>query len=209
MSLANRNPERSKDEVKTRHQTRNKLKREREKQQKEQRKRQADETPQILTFHGYADKWLPAKQAKGLKYTTLKRYGSIVKIHLLRAFGDLPLGGVDRTMVKELVATLADQLLKPKSIKNVLLCLSALYTDAIEDGLVQHNPAHKPGNLIQTAKRAEEVIPFTHEEEQRVLATAKAHAPPLLSVHSVVVSHRLTVRRSRGLTPRGSGPPEP
>jgi integrase len=152
-------------------------KREREKQQEEKRLRQEAEAAQVLTLKGYSDTWMKAKQAMGLKYTTLKRYQSILNIHLNPAFGSLPLKAVDRAKVRELVGTLNDQPLKPKSIKNVLLCLSALYTDAIEDGHVQHNPALKPGKLIKTTKRSEQVLPFTHEEEWRVLETAKEHYP--------------------------------
>lgn len=100
------------------------------------------------------------------------------------------------------MATLNDQHLKSKSIKNVLPCLSSLYTDAIEDGHVQYNPALKPGKLIKTAKRSEHVIPFTHEKEWRVLETTKAHCPHR---SFYVVSHRLAGRRSGGLAAGGSG----
>ncbi len=52
-----------------------------------------------------------------------------------------------------------------------------MYTEAIEDGYVQHNPALKTSKLIQTPKRGEEVQVFTHEEEIRILQTAQDHCP--------------------------------
>ncbi len=58
-----------------------------------------------------------------------------------------------------------------------MLCLSAIYTDAVEDGHVQHNPALKPAKLIKTTKTGHDVVPFTHEEECLVLKTAKEHCP--------------------------------
>ncbi len=130
-----------------------------------------------MTLAAYADTWMKAKRAAGLKYTSLLRYASIIKIHLLPAFGSLPLTDVNRAKVRELVAALSDQKLKPNTIKSVVLCLSAIYSDAIEDGYVQHNPALATGKLIKTSKRGEDVTPFTHEEECRLLATAKERCP--------------------------------
>ncbi len=116
---------------------------------------------------------MKAKRAAGLKHTTIKRYDSILRIHLTPAFGALPLAEVNRAKVRELVAELSDTRRKPKTIKNILLCLSAIYTDAIEDGHVQHNPALNTSKLIKTGKCGEDVDTFSHEEECRVLQTAK------------------------------------
>jgi len=140
-------------------------------------KREVTRRQQAMTLAAYVDTWMNAKRAAGLKYTSLKRYASIVKIQLLPAFGSLPLTDVNRAKVRELVAALSDQGRKPKTIKSVLLCLSAIYSDAIEDGHVQHNPALKSGKLIKTTKVGEAVSVFTHEEECRILATAKERCP--------------------------------
>jgi len=143
----------------------------------EAKKREATRRQQAMTLGAYADTWMKAKRASGLKYTSLKFYGSILKRHLIPAFGSLPLTDVNRAKVRELVAALSDQRRQPKTIKNVVLCLSALYSDAIEDEYVQHNPALKTGKLIKTSKTGEDVSVFTHEEECQVLATAKERCP--------------------------------
>ncbi|MCA9469812.1 MAG: site-specific integrase [Nitrospira sp.] len=130
-----------------------------------------------MTVKSYGEIWMKAKRAAGLKHTTLRRYQSILKIHLNPTIGSLPLMEVTRAKIRELVAMLNEQGLKPKSIKNVLLCVSALYTDAIEDGHVQHNPALKTAKLIKTAKRSEDVVSFTHEEEWAILKTAQERYP--------------------------------
>jgi len=140
-------------------------------------KREVTRRQQAMTLAAYVDTWMNAKRAAGLKYTSLKRYASIVKIQLLPAFGSLPLTDVNRAKVRELVAALSDQGLQPNTIKSVLLCLSAIYSDAIEDGYVQHNPALKTGKLIKTSKTGEDVSAFTHDEERRALATAKERCP--------------------------------
>ncbi|MDR4495107.1 MAG: hypothetical protein R3B74_11925 [Nitrospirales bacterium] len=167
----------------------------------EEKKRAEADRQQALTIQAYGEIWMKAKEASGLKYTTVRRYRSILKIHLNPAFGSLPLVGVNRAKVRELVAQLSAQGLKPKSIKNVLLCLSAIYTDAIEDGHVQHNPALKTAKLIKTSKRSEDVVAFTHEEEWAILKAAQKnyHCTPS---SPVVVPCRVAGRRSRGLAAR-------
>lgn len=140
-------------------------------------KRHAAEAYAALTVRAYAGTWMKAKRASGLKHSTLLRYESILKIHLGPAFGSLPLAEVNRAKVRELVGSLSESGRKPKTTKNILSCLSALYTDAIEDGHVQHNPALKTSKLIKTGKRGEDVDTFSHEEECRVLQKAQEKCP--------------------------------
>jgi integrase len=47
---------------------------------------------------------------------------------------------------------------------------------AIEDGLVQHNPALKPGKILKAKAKAEDVNPFTREEEAAFLKAVGEHA---------------------------------
>jgi len=141
------------------------------------KRKHAEAAPKVLTIADYARTWMEANRAKGLKHTTLERYRGILDEHVLPAFGPLPLSAVDRTKVRELVGHLSTKGLKPKTIKNVVLGVSALYTEAIEDGLVNHNPALRPSKLIQVPKRGERVEVFTHEEELVVLQTAQEKCP--------------------------------
>lgn len=139
----------------------------------EERQRLKAEAALIVTFKAYGETFMKAKRALGLKYTTLKRYQSILNIHLIPAFGVLSLAEINRGKVRELVGQLSEKGMHPKSIKNIVLCLSAIYTDAIEDGHVQHNPALNTAKLIKTTKTGQDVAPFTHEEEYLLLKTVK------------------------------------
>jgi integrase len=145
--------------------------------EQEQKRKHAEAAPKVLTIDDYARTWMAACEAKGLKHTTLKRYRGILNEHVLPAFGPLPISAVDRTKMRELVGHLNTKGLKPKTIQNVVMALSALYTEAIEDGWVNHNPALRPSKLIQVPKRGERVEVFTHEEELVVLQTAQEKCP--------------------------------
>src|SRR5680860_690573 len=88
------------------------------KQQEAERKRQRldAEAAAVVTLKTYGETFMKAKRAAGLKYTTLKRYDSILRKHLTPALGPLPLAEVNRAMVRELVASLSERRRKPKTI---------------------------------------------------------------------------------------------
>ena len=132
--------------------------------------------PTVPLFADYAKSWLAACQAKGLKQTTLRDYRSIVNIRLIPAFGLLPLDQVTRDQVRELVANQKIVGNKPKTIRNVLVPLSAIYEQAIEDGRNVQNPARKPAKLVKSPKRTIEGV-FTQAEAELVLHAFKTHQP--------------------------------
>lgn len=180
----------------------------RKREAEEGRKRQMAEAYAALTLRAYADTWMKAKRASGLKHTTLLRYDSILRVHVWPVFGSLPLAEVNRAKVRELVGSLSDSGRKPKTIKNVLSCLSALYTDAIEDGHVQHNPALKTSKLIKTGKRGEDMDTFNHEEECRVLQKAQEKCPHYYPFILLLFRTGMREGEAFALRPEVTGPPQ-
>ena len=136
-------------------------------------KQEAQAKIQRVTFGVYAGIWMNDCRARGLKHTTLMRYQGMLDAHLLPAFQKDALVEINRIKVRKLVADLNEQGLKPKTIKNVLGGLSALFAQAIEDEIVEHNPASQPSKLIKVPKRAEHIQVFPHEEEIKLLETAQ------------------------------------
>ena len=132
--------------------------------------------PTVPLFADYAKGWLAACLAKGLKQTTLRDYHSIVNVRLIPAFSLLPLDQVTRDQVREMVANLKTVGNKPKTIRNVLATLSAIYEEAIEDGRNVQNPARKPAKLVKNPKRTIEGV-FTNAETELVLHAFKIQQP--------------------------------
>ncbi|WP_447985044.1 tyrosine-type recombinase/integrase [Nitrospira sp. Nam74] len=130
-----------------------------------------------MLFRTFAKNWLDSRRTKQLKRSTLRRYEGLLAQHLLPAFGQLPLASIDRTKVRALANHAHSLGLKPKTIHNIVRALSSVFSQAIEEGLVLQNPAHKPSALIQLPKKGEHVEVFTHEEEVHLLEIAK-HACP-------------------------------
>jgi integrase len=130
-----------------------------------------------MLFHRFAKNWLESRRTKQLKRSTLRRYEGLLAQHLLPAFGHLPLASIDRAKVRALANHAHALGLKPKTIHNIVRALSSVFSQAIEEGLMLQNPAHKPSALIQLPKKGEHVEVFTHEEEVHLLEVAR-HACP-------------------------------
>jgi len=133
--------------------------------------------PEGPLFRVYAGAWLAGCEARGLKHTTYRSYAVILKIHLLPAFGDLPLRQIDRKAVRALALAKRQAGASLNSVRLILVTLSSIFSSAIEDGLVQHNPALRPGRFIKLRGRQYDVNPLSHAEEVAFLEAVQAHAP--------------------------------
>jgi integrase len=127
-------------------------------------------------FEAYANAWLAACRAR-LKHSTLLRYASILRCHLVPEFGLKRLTDIDRSAVRQFVGRLSEAQAAPKTIHNMIRVLSAVFTQATEDQLVGVNPAGVPAKLVRVKKHQDHVIVFTPEEEDLVLQTAKNRLP--------------------------------
>jgi|GEM_PF-2706967 len=135
----------------------------------------APQESQIPLFTEYAERWLGDCETRGLKDTTLFRYQGLLRKHLKPAFKDQGLDAIKRCSVRQLVNIMAAQGATAKTIHNALAVVSAIYTQANEDELVEHNPAKNPSRLMKKTKR-QDIDAFTYEEEQAILREAKTSA---------------------------------
>jgi integrase len=141
-------------------------------------------------FKDYALAWLKQyPQVNGLKEATVENYEKSVRLYLLPAFGSLPLTAIDRAAVKAFVARLreAGSIRRPGapldqgSVKLMLAPLRLILGDAVDNGILQANPASKVGkwNKRKTEREAEGCDPFTAEELEKIAATAREQVTPL------------------------------
>ncbi len=131
----------------------------------------------IPFFRDYANTWFAYCQTRGLKHSTLLRYEGLLRKHLLPAFGAFRLDHIKRVQVRELVTTLTQDGLTPKTIHNMTGVLSCIFNQADEDGLEVRNPGRNPSKLIQKSK-GKKVAAFTFVEECSILDGAKSHVAP-------------------------------
>jgi integrase len=143
-----------------------------------------------LTFGEYADRWMKGHVATNLKPSSCDGYRNLLDNHILPEFKDKPLAGVTREDIKELSFKVLengrkrpikredgteDATLSPRTISYIMRTISAIYNHAIEDGIVQANPALRPGRFIKTGPRREMVDILTPAEGDLLLKTAEKH----------------------------------
>jgi len=144
-----------------------------------------------ITFGEYAERWMDGHVATNLKPSTKAGYRTLLDSYILPTLKDRILTGVTREEIKELCFSLLqegrirpkiledkktkDATLSARTVVYVVRTISAIYNHAIEDGIIQNNPALRPGRFIKTGPRREMVDILTPKEGDLVLTTAGKH----------------------------------
>jgi integrase len=138
------------------------------------------ETPEEaapIRFGEYAEKWFASHVEINLKGSTSATYRILLDNHILPTFKDLSLAKISRDQVKALCYGKGKSGLSGRSIHYIARTISAIFNHAIEDGLLQANPAARPGRYIKTGSRRDTINFLTTEEVKHLLDTCKTVLP--------------------------------
>ncbi len=124
----------------------------------------------------YADTWLGRIQHTR-KHSTHEDYQKMLKRDILPVLRGLDLEDVTREKVRVLAIDGLKRGQSPKTVQNVIRCLSSLLSHAVEDGLLSVNPALKPGKFLPKVSKRRGINPLTSEEVGAFLDTVKKRAP--------------------------------
>jgi len=129
----------------------------------------------------YVKTWLENLPAKGKKRSTVDTYRGRLNKHILPAFGASPLPDITRRNIKAWAAGLLASLAYNTAF-GCVLTLSAVLSEAVEDGLLIANPALRAGKIIKRPDTPNEtadteVAIFTPEEEQAFLSVVHKERP--------------------------------
>ncbi len=131
----------------------------------------------IVPLSTYLDTWLSRKE-KVLKASTLDGYSKIVNGVLKPRMGDLPLAMITRKVVREAMSQINAS---NKRLSNVQSCLRSALGDAVDEELITANPlAGWTYSVKEKPKAADEVDPFSPEEQRLILAAATGQYRNLL-----------------------------
>ena len=129
------------------------------------------------TFEDYATAWHRDGEAHR-KASTHRFYGFNLKLHINPVLGAKRIAAISRADCRHLVSTCRSQGLKVASINGVQRTLSAVLSQAVDDGLLPANPAFRMGKHLRKGDEPRKVIqPFTREEAQRFLETVSTGWP--------------------------------
>jgi integrase len=94
-----------------------------------------------VTVADWAARWLDSQT--GIKPSTLYRYGTLLRAHVLPAWGDYRLADVTHADVATWVAQLRTQGSAPGTVRQAHRVLSLLLDLAVRDGRIPRNPAER------------------------------------------------------------------
>ena len=130
------------------------------------------------SFDIYADRWLNDYARIECKTSTADGYEGVLEQYLRPRYGKRRLDEIKRDDVKALINDLIGKELSRNTIRNALCVIRGLFNYAIEEGLLESNPAARLGRFTRSAKTAEaKGIALTSKEVQQFLQAAQEICP--------------------------------
>ncbi len=124
-----------------------------------------EDKPPVPTLHRFFRRFEEDHLETAVRETTRLSYKNSFEKHILPSLGNTPIDKISRTQVKKLVADLVKKNLAKPTIRIITAELCALLNHAIEEGLIQSNPAQRLGKFYKQAEiRHKEINPLTHDE---------------------------------------------
>ena len=129
------------------------------------------------TFETYANAWLTDGE-KNRKASTHRFYRFNLDLHVVPILKSQPIGSIVRADCRKVLAECRKKKLKIGSLQGIQRTLSAVLSQAVEDGILPANPAFRMGRHLRKGDEPRrEVHPLTWEDADNFLSTIKQHWP--------------------------------
>jgi integrase len=130
------------------------------------------------TFIEYGKKWLELHAKANCKTSTYERYEQVFRIHLSPRFCNCPIDRIERDDLKrcfsELVISKRHGL---GTLRNIVATLRAILSEAVEDGIIEGNPASRLGKYTFGNARKRDIDFLKRSEAAGFLTAARTHSP--------------------------------
>jgi len=111
---------------------------------------------------------------------TVKSYRHLLKLYIRPALGTTKLAEVQRAHIKDLLAAKREAKLSKNTVRLIRATLSVLFSDAVDDGLLQTNPTlglarkgRKRADAMTGTERRQAIRPLSVEQLATFLASAE------------------------------------
>jgi integrase len=129
------------------------------------------------TFETYANAWLKDGEANR-KASTHRFYKFNLTLHVIPILKSQPIGSIARADCRKVLTECRKKKLRVGSLHGVQRTLSAVLSQAVEDGILTGNPAFRMGRHLRKGDEPRrEIHPFTREDAQKFLSTIEQHWP--------------------------------
>ncbi len=138
-----------------------------------------NQEPASSTFGEYTGRWMEEYAQVENKPSTVVKHEQVLRLYLLPQFGTKPLASIRRDEVKAFLAALASGgKLSRNSMRLILSTLRVILNHAVEDGLLDRNPAEKLGRFTKVdAEQKVKAAAMSRDEADRFLKGAQENFP--------------------------------
>jgi len=134
------------------------------------------ESTLLPTLQEYAQGWLKHIEHER-KPSTAASYSQYLRLYVLPRFGKCRLDAIKRDDAKRFISELRDRDLAKNTIRLALTTLRAVLNAAIEDSLLEQNPAQRLGRFVKSEKAKREATSLTPGEASQLLGVAQEGLP--------------------------------
>lgn len=136
-----------------------------------------EEEKPVPTFKEYAESWIRTTVPATCKESTLRDYQDILRLHVLPVFGERRVTQISRGKVKEFLLDKINQGYAASTVTHIKNVISGVLNKALDDEVIQANPAHRLGKIFKAKDRKETIDALTSEELKLMLDTVQTHFP--------------------------------
>ena len=129
-----------------------------------------------ISVRAYATRWLTLIEHEK-DQNTVRNYQERLEGHVLPALGHFKVRGIHRGHIKAFLAQKRGQGYAKNTVRLMRAALSAMLSDAVDDGIIMANPAFQVGrhktnraDKLTSAERVQKVRPMTWEQRDAFLA---------------------------------------
>jgi integrase len=128
-----------------------------------------------VLFRVQYEKWIGQHVGMSCQVSTVETYGDTWSNHIKDHFGNLTLDAIDREVIREFYRVKKEEGYAKATIKNMRNVISGVIELAIEDKIVESNPALNSGKYLKDARGKREAEFLTQEEGRLLLNAAKKY----------------------------------
>lgn len=131
--------------------------------------------PTANKFDEYAQTWIKLTVPATCKTSSIGDYEGILKNHVLPVFGKTPVTDINKLMVKSFLMKKIASGFASSTVTHMKNAVSGVLNLAIDDEIIQTNPAHNIGKIFKKQNQKPIVDPFSPIELAIVLDTYQKH----------------------------------
>lgn len=137
-----------------------------------------NEAPSCPRLGEYSDLWIENHAKLSCKPSTIDGYESVLRQHIRPRFSATRINQIKRNDIKEFIGLLMAKELTRSTIRNAISILRGIFNQAMEDELLESNPAANLGRFTRAARSSGvKGVALTSDEVDRLLLAAEEVCP--------------------------------